>query len=200
MVFGQALVAGVDQHPLRAAAPGSATDIQFLRLMIPHHTMAVKESKAALPGTVHDRLTDLELAVVRSQTARNPAHANLAARPVRLTTRQSAAPAASHGRRAPPPPHVPAIPTVQHWQALTPAGPDRGDPRHTRPARPLATAKTLRPDVPVAYASMIRALADEQIHGRQRIERVTPARWRAAEPGDGARCGISYEHSDRTAC
>ena len=47
--------------------PGSATDIQFLRLMIPHHTMAMRESKAALPSTVHDKLTDLQLDVVRSQ-------------------------------------------------------------------------------------------------------------------------------------
>lgn len=53
--------------PLMAAAAGDATDIEFLRLMIPHHAMAVEESRAALPGTVHDKLADLEVSIIRSQ-------------------------------------------------------------------------------------------------------------------------------------
>lgn len=54
--------------PLAAARRGTDTDLQFLRLMIPHHKMAVEESQAALPGTVHDRLAVLEVNIKRSQT------------------------------------------------------------------------------------------------------------------------------------
>lgn len=53
--------------PMMAAQPGSATDLAMLRLMIPHHAMAVLESRAARPGTTHDALRETEKSIIRSQ-------------------------------------------------------------------------------------------------------------------------------------
>ncbi len=55
-------------EPLMAAAPGKATDVAFLQLMIPHHMMAVMEANAARPGTQHRELKELERSISRSQT------------------------------------------------------------------------------------------------------------------------------------
>lgn len=54
-------------EPLMAAAPGRATDLAFLRLMIPHHRMAIMEADAARPGTKHQKLKELEMSISRSQ-------------------------------------------------------------------------------------------------------------------------------------
>src|SRR5512135_1423855 len=73
---GKALIMRMDAQmqadmmtPLEQAARGNQTDLQFLRLMIPHHQMAVIESRAALPGTRHVALADMERSIIRAQSA-----------------------------------------------------------------------------------------------------------------------------------
>lgn len=49
--------------------PGEATDLAFLQHMIPHHQMAIIETRAALPGFVHPALRQMGRQVITSQSA-----------------------------------------------------------------------------------------------------------------------------------
>ena len=54
---------------MQQTAPGRATDLAFLRHMIPHHQMAIIETRAALPGFVHPALRKMGWQVITSQSA-----------------------------------------------------------------------------------------------------------------------------------
>jgi uncharacterized protein (DUF305 family) len=54
---------------MKQPAPGNATDLVFLQHMIPHHRMAIIETRAAVPGFLHPQLMRMGRQVVASQSA-----------------------------------------------------------------------------------------------------------------------------------